>query len=698
VIQVDAQQLELGSAATTWVYPGYWYGQFAGFVERWTPQYQDAGTRAEVAVTAVDSMALFSQRTMNDALTEEINALNPRFLYRLNDPAGSPSAADSTGSFGPATVASAKAGGAPFAFGTDITSVSATGAWYGSDTVLTLSNPSPGVDNSTTPPPKPTSYLSLDSAGIKGPANPNLWTRVVAFRIPASLSGGDSYVWTAYDNRNTGQGSPSGANIELLATDSGVFFSVGGSNEFYGPNMGLSGNKTVTNGNWHLAVFGMDANGGTLMGSLDGDTSAAFVTANFSPGTSGSSVPTSIACDSIGALVVSSMGNFADFSFAGDVALVAEFPTLLTAAQISNLYKAWRTAAAGESTDARYSRILRYLGYTGSTWIDAGTTKNMGPCDFSGTDGLSALQEVVDTESGAHWVQGSGTVRFRSRAAKYNTLTPVMTFGEGVGETPYEDLQLDFDTTHLGNIVQITQTSTGQVFTAQDEVSIARYGQRLLTRSVNTANALECQDAAAYLVSRYKDAVMRVSSLKVNLAAQPAAWGNVLGLELGSRIRVMRRPLGCPPIQIDCFIEQIQWDYDNLGNALLTLMCSPADLTPYAMFAGWRCTLGAAAAVGATSITVNAPTFDNQNPLAAQLGVGTKLVVGQGGAVPETMTVKSVSATSPGWTTATVTFTAALAHSHTNGFLCSEPLPSVANSVPTIYDLAAVSDSVNFAY
>jgi hypothetical protein len=94
---------------------------------------------------------------------------------------------------------------------------------------------------------------------------------------------------------------------------------------------------------------------------------------------------------------------------------------------------------------------------------------------------------------------------------------------------------------------------------------------------------------------------------------------------------------------------------------------------------------------------VNAPAFDSVNPLAAQITPGQQLVVGQGGSVPETMTVQSVSNTGANWTTGTITFTANLAHSHTNGFAIGEPLPSGVIDVST-YDSLSVFDSVAFSY
>jgi hypothetical protein len=695
--QTDGWQFEKGTTATPWVYPGYWYSIFSGFVERWPSQYADGGSRGEVVPTAVDSFALLAQCTLTDPLTAELNGLGPRFVYKLDDPAGATFAADSTGNYPGLTTVNAKTGAGSLTFGNAITATNTTtGVYADSKTVCSIANWQPGTlagANGNTY--GGATMLSLDAAGITGPTDPKEWTRILAFRYTGPAPTDDARIWSSFDSSNNGTG-PAGADIDVMIQPSGTYLSTGSYSNPYGPSATFATNGTVNpcDGNWHLAVFGMSYSQGLILGSLDG-ASGGFTSAGWSDP---SQLPYGITCDTIGGWRVKSLGNIATFNFKGDLSYAAEIPYLLTQTQINNLYSAWRKQCSGESTGTRYARILRYAGYTGGTWIDGGNTSSMGAAnDLDGTDALSALQAVVDTESGAHWVQGSGTIRFRGRTGRYNQLTPAITLGEGAGETPYEDCQLDYDATHLANIVQVTQQPTGQVFTAQDQTSITNYMPRLMTRTLNTTNALECQDAANYLLSRYKNPLPRVTAVKVNLSGNQSSWGEVMGVELGSRIRVMRRPNGAPPIQVDCFIEQIQWDFDDNGGAFVTFQCSPADKLTYGQFAGWHTTLAAATSVGDASITVNAPA-DNVNPIAAQIGVGQKLVVGLGGPVPETMTVAAVQFTSPGWTTAVIALTAPMAHSHTNGFLVGEPLPSAANSDPTTYDLAAALDSTAFAY
>jgi hypothetical protein len=308
---------------------------------------------------------------------------------------------------------------------------------------------------------------------------------------------------------------------------------------------------------------------------------------------------------------------------------------------------------------------------------------------------MSALNNVVTTENGEHFVTADGTVTFRGRGYRYNALTPVWTFGDGTGEYPYEDLQLDFDSTHLSNVVTVTQQSTGTNLVAQDSASIASYYTRTMTRTLNVTSGLECQDAADYFVSRYKDPLTRVQSIKLHPSAAPALWPLLLGLELGTRVRINRRPPGAPLVSVDCFVEQIQWDMDSSNEAFVTLQCSPVDPRVYGQFGAYRTTLNNSPSAGGTSITLNSGT-DSINPLAAQLPNGTQLVIGIGTANQETVTLTAVGVTTSGWSTAACGVTA-LAKSHSAGETVCEVLPAGVTD-PAAFNVMQQFDQVVFAY
>ncbi|MFF4403844.1 hypothetical protein [Streptomyces sp. NPDC001404] len=681
-VQADGMQLEKGTTATTWTPPGVWYPMYGGFVERWPSRWNFHGTYGAVEPVAVDAMSLLSQVKLLDPLTEEINSHNPRFLFTLGDPQNVTSFTDSTGTYRPAPIGVSKNGPGSLTSGNQITAASSTGTYTGSTgTVVTIANPNPGTNLISA-----ASFISLGAVGIKGPANPaGTWTRMVAFRYTGPTPSSAATIWSSFDP-HAGGGSalywqvvPSG-QLQIIMTgpaNTGYTFPVT--------------STAVTDANWHLAIISYNYSAAQAVTSLDG------VNQNWASLAS-TAAPTGLVSDSVGGWIDPTTGNGSAWQYQGDISFVAEFPNALSGTDCTNLYTAWKSACSGESTDTRYARILRYAGYTGVSSLQSGLTTSMGAMATAGQDALSALQAVVDTENGEHYVDRVGTVTFKSRSARYNALTPLYTFGEraDLGEWPYEDCQFDYDATHLSNQITVTQSSTNQAFYAQDATSIANYFPRTLTRTINSSSALECQDAAGYLLSRYKNPATRVSAIKLHPSANPAMWPMCLSLELGMRVRVMRRPPNVPADQVDVFVEQIEISMDDQGDATWTLQCSPVDLTPYGSFASWHTTLATTTAAGVTTVTVNA-SADTTNPLAAQLAAGQQLVLGQNSANAETVTVASVGATSPGWTSATITLTAATTKSHTAGDTVCEPLPA-GTTDPTTWDPVDKFDAIAFAY
>ncbi|MFF0409052.1 hypothetical protein ACFYUY_01280 [Kitasatospora sp. NPDC004745] len=691
-LQVDGWQLEKAASASTWVQPGTVYPVFGGFIERYPQTWTANGTYGRVETTSVDQFSLLSQRVLREPLTEEIFKRSPRFVFRLSDPQGSQSFTDSVGAFPPAPVAISKFGAGSLTAGSQITSTSPGGTYIGSTgTVVSIANSTPGTGAYS-----PATFISLNGAGIAGPANPLSWTRMIAFRYtgPMPAAGFSAAIWHSADSQRTN--GPSGSQIIVHVSSTGlpglIINGPGGT----GLNGYFGGATNVVDGNWHLLIFGYDQASNTALASQDGATASYY----FSQPTS--ITPTGLVYDSVGNYVDGAAGNATWLNYQGDIAFAVEFPGFIDPASQSSLtalYNAWKNSFSGDSSNARYARILGWAGYTGTTSIQAGLTTSMGPAAVGGQDALSALQAVVDTESGAHYVDRAGILTFRARSARYNALTPAAVLGEraDLGEVPYEECALEHDPTRLANIVKITQTSTGQEFSATDTTSQSKYFPRTLSRTINASSAQECQDAANYLISRYKAPAPRISRLRLHPSANPAAWATCLSLELGTRIRVMRRPPSpAPASQVECFVEAIDWVLGDDGDAVVDLQCSPADLTPYALFASFHTTLAASASAGAGTITINAGA-DTVNPAAAQIGQGQQLILGLGAGSQETVTVQSVAATTTGWSTVVITLTASLLNSHALGETVCEPLPSGVTDATT-WDGSAKFDSTAFAY
>jgi hypothetical protein len=686
-IQVDGWQLEQGPSSTAWTCPGVWYPVFSGFMERFPSKWDMEGTFGTVQPTVVDAFALLSQVTLSDPLTEEVTSSGPRFLYKLDDPSGSMSAADATGNFGAAPIAVSKYGAGSLSFGSPVTAAdTVNGIFTGAPgPVVTINNASPGQAVTAA-----ASFLRLAAAGITGPADPGFFTRALAFRYVGPTPTAAACLWSCMDNQRA-NGNPSGSRIFLyILNDNKIHFFMTGPDGSTLVNTTI-GTANVVDSNWHLVTFGYRNDTGQVIVSLDGATTLSSVTPL-------SGKPTGIVGDNLGGFVDVTVGNGTTWNFKGDIAFAGEWPTLLNATQLSNLFEAWKSACVGDTTDQRYARILRYAGYTGSSVIQTGLTTSMGPANIAGQDVVTALQNVVTTENGQHYIDRSGAPTFRARSARYNATIPAYVFGEraDLGEWPYEDVETDYDTTHLANDVSVTQEPTGQVFHAKDAGSRADYFPRPMDRTINSTSGPECQDAADYLLSRYKQPLTRISTIKLHPAAIPAMWPVCLSLELGTRVRVMRRAPGVPARQLEAFVEQLQWEFSDSGDAWLTLQCSPADTTPYGVFVPWYAAVTFTVASGVNSLDV-LNRRDNANPLAAQLAPGQQLVLGVGTANQETVTVQSVATTSPGWTSATITFTTNTTKPHSANETVSEPLPAGVTD-PTTWDSAGTFDAVAFAY
>lgn len=678
-IQSNAWQYQVGTA-TAYGDPGTWYSLFSGYVERWPQTWTQGGTYSLVQPTAVDAFALLSQRTLRDPLTEEISSRNPRFLFKLDDPQFSQNVTDASGNYSPPPTAVAKQGAGSLTFGNQITATdTVNGVFAGDGSVATFSNASPGTniyDKAT--------YIPLVASGIRGPAGnwASDFTRVIAFRYTGPVpTTGYATVWGAGANTKA---SASGFGI-VISNDQKPYILVSGTDPATPQAFANPPGGTVCDGNWHFIYMTWSASTRGLSVGMDGNNGGTLTL-------TAAQIPIQLGSDSLGAWIDPAG---ASWNYKGDLAYAAEFPAALSAFDLNTLYSAWRGAFSGDATDTRYLRILGYAGYIGPKTIDTGQTRSMGPMAIDGQDALSALQDVVDTESGEHFVASNGTVTFKARSARYNAGTPVYTFGEH--ELPYEDVTLDYDPTHLGNVIEVTQSSTSQVFSAEDAASQAAYFPRSLQRTLNASSPLECQDAANYLLSRYKNPLTRVDSIVINPSANPSLWPVCLSLELGMRVRIIRRPFGRPAITIDAFVESIAWSLNaDSGVARVTLQCSPIDATPYGSIAAWHTTLSGTHFTGTTTLTINAPA-DALNALVCQISAGTVLTMSPGQPVTENVTVQSVSSTGSPWTTGTITLTSALTHGYASGLVVSEALPAGVTD-PTKWDAISKYDSHAFVY
>jgi hypothetical protein len=568
-------QIEKNSSPSAWVQPGTWYPIFTGYVERWPQSWTSGGNYGTVGLTAVDLFSFLANRGMRGVF--EADALNygPNFMYMLDEAAGSTVFVDATGIRGNAVIVRTAVGQTIVPGQSLASQDNAPGGTPAAITGMFLGAQGPAVQSNT--PASGSGSGVFGGGGLLIPPDPSTgnvgvplsggFTRIIAAKLAAGVNGGQ-YVWSVY---MPGYAAHSGQMFEVAIFPGGNTYMQGGM--YSGSNSclinfpipALGYNTTLYDGDWHLYGVSLSSDGKTvtLWTDLNGNVTSFNNGTSLRPPASPSG-----SADIIGA--TSTSASTAASNFIGSLAFAMEYPFEMNSTVWANLSNSWRNAwstspAMSESSGQRYSRIVNWIGYSGPTRISPGMEQSYGPAsDIQGgtspTAALQALQNVVDTEAGQHFVAADGTLVFQARSDRYNQ-TPTVTFGEHAGEVPYTDAQFDFDPTRIANGITVTQAYGNALYSATDSGSIQNYGKVTLQRTVNTMDPLEATAASQYFLYQNRQPLQRLEALPVDVAANPSVWPTLLGLDLGACVGVNRRPSNAPTVTLNGFLEQVVWTF-----------------------------------------------------------------------------------------------------------------------------------------
>ncbi|NUQ98870.1 MAG: hypothetical protein HOY79_20695 [Streptomyces sp.] len=678
VVNATGFQVEHAAAASTWADPGPATFLFTGLVERFPRTWdQLSATYGTSKLECVDATAALAQMPLLAPFIQEVLALGPSFLYQLNDPAGSTTCSDTAGKRVAAPVENSPYGVGSLVLGSSVASTNPTLGFVGtSGPVATFNNaaPEPPYQN-------PATFVSIHKTTARpGPPINGAWTRIIHMRSSTvAPSNVGSTVWFSAPSSPVSAfavwfSSNASGTIQLIVADANSHSQV-----YTSPG-------SMCDGNWHQFVIAQDTSFNVTM-YVDG--------AQVTPTGSALTGPIGpCVTDTLGIYNIGGQGRYSD-GFVGDMSCAMEFPFVLTAAQVSNLYNSWRSASSGESSGARYARILSWIGYPGATNIASGSTQSMGPAtDTTGQTPLDALNGTATTENGESYVAADGRLTFVARSALYGVRTPQVVFGEAqpvgnAGEWPCEVGNIDYDPSHLANIVQVTQYNAA-IHTATDATSIRRYYTRLYQRTVNTSSSSEAQDAATYLLSQFKDPHQRADAIRLHPSAVIGLFPVVARIDKGVRIRYVKRPIGAPSTAFDGFIQRIVWTCAADTNDFnVDFQASPADLANYWRIGALHTTLSAQANSGQNLATINALPDAAVNKLSQSMPTSQVLWFEPGTARFEAVTVQTIPTTSLGYATATLTMAANFSFTHPVNSVVCEPLQTGVTD-PTTWDASSI--------
>lgn len=469
-------------------YGGVTYDVFNGFIDRWEQDYQHPQV-ATATVTATDAFKVLAAKTLPPgAYAAEVSADGPVNWWRLDEQGG--------------TVAHDAIG--------DVDLTARNSPTLGGPTLVARdSGGSADFDDGTT----------FDEGFIKD-------------GIPLPLSGGPLTIEAVVRLDATGAG--------LIASN---FTHFGGTGAALDVDLGFAvvltpgapqstgfGGPGLTVGQVHH-IAGVWNDDGTLKVYVDG--------VDRTVGT-----PSLTIADFPQQTGFALIGAFDEDGMLGEVDEVAFYDRALTVAEIQAHADLVTLPWDGDTSGVRVGRILDVI-----SWPSADRDIDVGESTFSSADlsgtALSYLQKAEESEGGLLFITKGGNVRFRSRHEGMNL--PVMaTFGDDAAgtELEYVDISFDYSEGLIYNEIRVSR-SEGISQSAEDTTSQETYGVRTYTADgLLIDDDVEARDRAYFLLGRYKDPVFRTTRMVVQPAGGDEAnlYPQVLGRELGDKVRVRRRP------------------------------------------------------------------------------------------------------------------------------------------------------------
>lgn len=194
-----------------------------------------------------------------------------------------------------------------------------------------------------------------------------------------------------------------------------------------------------------------------------------------------------------------------------------------------------------EKSGERVAAVLTEAGWPSvKRDLDTGVVDLQADTPDDRTNALEYLQRVNDTEFGAFFMSRAGNATFLDRDAVQNFGTATVIGGTGI---PFETVTLDYGTETLYNSITLSRVNGGTVV-ATDATSQTAYGVSDLSKSTLLFDSdTDMSDLADYLLSRYKNPLLRIQSVDINMLRLTAQQQkDIAAIDIAAPIEVTWTP------------------------------------------------------------------------------------------------------------------------------------------------------------
>ena len=195
-------------------------------------------------------------------------------------------------------------------------------------------------------------------------------------------------------------------------------------------------------------------------------------------------------------------------------------------------------SGAGQTTGTRIGRILNQVSFPSSMRTVATGANTCIADPATNRTSLAAIKNAEFSETGAFYMDGSGTAVFKDRSQVMASLATAPTAFNQSGGIPYKNLKYSFDDKLIINQANLARVG-GSTVTAINQASIDKYFPHSVTQTdlVAETDAIVTNIAKEYIATR-QETTIRIDEMEVDLLDPSVPTDTMLGLDYFSNLLI----------------------------------------------------------------------------------------------------------------------------------------------------------------
>jgi len=236
------------------------------------------------------------------------------------------------------------------------------------------------------------------------------------------------------------------------------------------------------------------------------------------------------------------------------------------------------TTPAGQTTGTRIGKILDQVSFPSAMRTIATGSNTCLADPATNRTSLAALKNVEFSETGAFYMDGSGTAVFKDRSQVMSSLAASPTaFNQTVG-IPYKNIKFAFDDKLIINQANFAKNG-GTTITVTNTDSVNKYFPHSITQTdlVAETDAIVENIAREYVATRQETSI-RIDELEIDLLDPSVPTDTILGLDYFSNLLITNVQPDGSTIVKNLQYQGISWDITpNKMTAKITTLEPIAD-------------------------------------------------------------------------------------------------------------------------